>query len=272
MISVYSPSTNIPVAPLNVDQNVRPFPEISSQSGIGLIEILAIRKARSDALTDTILNVDSKLDYKGTLFDKLGFDIEQLHPPINFAENHQFNRSNYNKFVGRDKSLLQKQENMVYPFTTNAYISGSEQIGMVKNVKGSEMVNLGATNTFQAVFTNAESDELVARQLPKKLDFSYLVVYSNIIPNTNYYSAQSVKVPAMAYVTRSIATGDFFFSSDNPTYIVDKPYIITNFETRIVLPNGADAEIEDNSTIIYKIVKQKTLPAPPQVPPRPKQK
>ena len=65
---------------------------------------------------------------------------------------------------------------------------------------------------------------------------------------------------------------NFFFSSDNPTYIVDKPYIITNFETRIVLPNGADAEIEDNSTIIYKIVKQKTLPAPPQVPPRPKQK
>ena len=271
MISVYSASTNIPVAPLNVAQNVRPFPEISSQAGIGLIDILAIRKERSNALTDTILNVDSKLDYKGTLFDKLGFDIEQLHPPINFAENHQFNRSNYNKFVGRDKSLLQKQENMLYPFTTNAYISGSEQIGMVKNVKGSEMVNLGATNTFQGVFTNAESDELVARQLPKKLDFSYLVVYSNIIPNTNYYSAQSVKVPAMAYVTRSFTTGDFFFSSENPTYIVDKPYIITNFETRIVLPNGADAEIDDNSTIIYKIVKQKTLPLP-QVPPRPKKK
>ena len=142
---------------------------------------------------------------------------------------------------------------------------------MVKNVKGSEMVNLGATNTFQGVFTNAESDELVARQLPKKLDFSYLVVYSNIIPNTNYYSAQSVRVPAMAYVTRSFTTGDFFFSSENPTYIIDKPYIITDFETRIVLPNGADAEIDDNSTIIYKIVKQKTLPIP-QVPPRPKQK
>ena len=273
-ISVYSASTNIPVAPANVVQNVRPFPEISSQAGIGLIEILAIRKQRSDALTDTILNIDSKLNYKGTLFDKLGFDIEQLHPPINFAENHQFNRSNYNKFVGRDKSLLQKQENMLYPFTTNAYISGSEQIGMVKNVKGSEMVNLGAANNFQSVFTNAESDELIARQLPKKLDFSYLVVYSNIIPNTNYYSAQSVKVPAMAYITRSFSTADFIFSSENPTYIVDKPYIITNFETRIVLPNGADASIDGNSTIIYKIVKQKTLPTPqvPQVPPRPKQK
>ena len=271
MISVYSPSTNIPVAPLNVTQNVRPFPEISSQAGIGLIDILAIKKARSNALTDTILNVDSRLNYKGTLFDKLGFDIEQLHPPVNMSENHQFNRSNYNKFIGRNESLLQKQENMLYPFTTNAYISGSEQIGMVKNVKGSEMVNLGATNTFQGVFTNAESDELVARQLPKKLDFSYLVVYSNIIPNTNYYSAQSVRVPAMAYVTRSFTTGDFFFSSENPTYIVDKPYIITDFETRIVLPNGSDAEIDDNSTIIYKIVKQKTLPAP-QVPPRPKQK
>jgi len=273
MISVYSPVGNNPTAPINVVQNVRPFPIISSQSGIGLIDILAVRKERSNAPSlDTILSVDSRLDYKGTIFDKLGFDIEQLHSPINFGENHQFNRSNYNKYIGRDEPLLSKQENMLYPFTTNAYISGSEQIGMVKNVKGSEMVNLGATNTFQSVFTNAESDELVARQLPKKLDFSYLVVYSNIIPNTNYYSAQSVKVPAMAYVTRSFTTGDFFFSSENPTYIVDKPYVITNFETRIVLPNGADANIDDNSTIIYKIIKKKTLPIPPQVPSRPKQK
>ena len=230
----------------------------------------------TESLEITYLNSNF---YTNTLFSKLGFDYEQLLPRFGLVQN-EFNRSNYNRYLGYGENVNAGfvQSNMVKPFTTNAYISGAEQISfsqMTAVVKSGtnttfEIVpagNLG-TQDFAEASTNAESDILVAAQLPRKLDFPYLVVYTDIVQNPTYYGGPNghEKLSAIAYITRNYTEGDFFFSfATNWDYVVDKDYVITSITTDIRLPDGSPAPIDENSSVIYKIVKPKAMPIPPQI-------
>ena len=247
----------------SIPQDINNNPIISSQSGIAINSIFLYAKDGSvDNSND--LNPSFPLIYKNSLFDKLGFELEQLIPYIGQRQ-AQFNRGTYNQYLGGQQNFSDKYNTMVKPFTTNAYISGAIQLSMVKNSKGWQMNNLGANAPNIPVFVNAVSDSLVATNLPTKLDYSYLIVYSNIVQNPQFFGGASgqQKIPAVAYVSRNYSTGDFFFGQPTSwAYTVDKPYIITEFDTNITLPNGLPAPIEDNSSIIYRITRAKTLPPP----------
>ena len=235
---------------------------ISSQSGISIQDIFLYAK-NGNALS-VGLDPRTPINYEGSLFSKLGFRLEQLLPYVGQRQSN-FNRGTYNEFLGTDNTFLNKYNTMVKPFTTNAYISGADQLSMVENVKNQEMANLGGNAPNQSIFINATSDSLVAVDLPAKLDYSYLIVYSNIVQNTQFYGGGNgqQKIPAMAYVSRNYSTGDFFFGQESSwTYVADKEYILTEFDTNITLPNGLPAPIENNSSIIYKITKPKILPPP----------
>ena len=92
------------------------------------------------------------------------------------------------------------------------------------------------------------------------------MVYSNIVRNTKFLGGANgqQKIPAMGYISRNYSTGDYFYSfATGWTYTIDSPYILTDFTTQIMLPDGTPAPIERNSSVVYKIIKQKTLPPPP---------
>ena len=254
-------STGIKIPYANIVQAKLPFPVISSQSGVALTQVLFPN------ITDNYergLDTEIPETFSYTLFDKLGFTAEQLVPFTGFRQN-QFNRGNYNSVLGADVMYSQKYNNMVKPFTTNAYISGADQLSIVKNAKGQQMENLGATATNEGTYINAESDSLIAINLPSKLDYPYLVVYSDIVRNTKFFGGANgqQKVPAMAYISRNYATGDYFYSfSTGWTYTIDTPYVLTDFTTQIMLPDGSPAPINKNSSVVYKIIKQAPIPPP----------
>ena len=126
------------------------------------------------------------------------------------------------------------------------------------------MENLGVIIPTETAITNGESDELIATNFPKKLDFPYLVVYSNLVENNKYFGGKTgfSKLPAMAYVPRSFTTGDYFFGTATTwTYTADKDYVVSNIHTDIRLPDGTPAPLAENSSIIYKITKPKIMPS-----------
>lgn len=201
-------------------------------------------------------------NYEGTLFHKLGFDIEQLIPFFGRIQG-EFNRSNYNKFIGLFKPANLKLENMVKPFTTNAYVSASINPGVVVNTTDNPMENLGIILPTRPAITNGESDELIAINLPKKLDFPYLILYSNLVENSKYYGGPDgySKIPAMAYIPRSFTTGDYFFGTASTwSYTADRDYTITEILTDIRLPDGTPAPLAENSAVIFKITRGKIIP------------
>ena len=164
--------------------------------------------------------------------------------------------------------MSDKLINMVKPFTTNAYISGADQISIVKNAAQQQMENLGTTSLYKSTYINAESDELIAQNLASKLDYPYLVVYSDIVRNTKFYGGKNgqQKVPAMAYLSRNYSTGDYFYTfSTGWNYTIDNPYILTDFSTEIMLPDGSPAPINKDSSVIYKITKPMNITSPQEI-------
>lgn len=247
------------------------LPTISAQAGISIAAISPYTTQEGPNGFPSIMNpFDPRQPerYTGSLFEKMGFQLEQLLPFDGGIQN-EFNRTSYNRALGKTIASVLKQRGMVKPFTTNAYISGADQLGVVLNDNNDPMGNLGTTPSEQTVNTNAVSDELVAVGVPSKLNFSYLVVYSDIVRNSSYYGGRSgqQKVPAMAYITRNDTTGDFIYQfTTNWDYIADSNYIISDITTDIRLPNGNPADIEKNSAVIYKITKPMSLPPPPVEP------
>ena len=261
----------------------RPQPIISAQCGVALIALTAFLnegKPTEDS-TQISLNSYNTQQYTNTLFDKIGFSFEQLMPEYGLPGN-EFNRGNYNRYLGFDSvDLFDKQLNMVKPFTTNAYISASIIISMVQGiaVKASDAPtsgasegpvpagNMGGLIASQSI-TNADSDLLIAIAMPQKLDYPYLVVYTDIVRNPLYYGGPdgSQRLSAIAYITRNYASGDYFYSfATGWSYTADQDYIITDITTDIRLPDGTPAPIDKNSSVIYKVQTIKAMPPPPQI-------
>ena len=237
---------------------------MTSQGGIAIFNLTTKNRAGTD-----IFLTPYKPDlFNGTLFSKLGFSIEQLLPFYGRPQN-EFNRGNISSSLGLNVPINQKYQNMVLPLTTNSYISGAVNLPMTKSfAEGGTALEVigGGVARITQTNTNAESDELQAINLPSKLDYPYLVVYSDIIRNPDYYGGNTgfTKLPAIAYITRNYATGDYFYSfATNWTYTADHDYTITDITTDIRLPNGQPAPINENSSVIYKITKVQAMPPPP---------
>ena len=260
-------------------------PTRSAQSGIAILEIQPVYNTALPSSVEEsnfILTTENMPLYIDTLFSKMGFLFEQLLPVYGQPSN-DFNRGVYNKSLGFGAgiNLLDKYKNMVKPFTTNAYIDATIAFSLSKligrtfdpqdefNTPLYEIIpafNLGGMPDANVGITNAVSDLLVSGDLAKKLAFPYLVVYSNIINNVEYYGGPqgNSKLPAIAWISRSYATGDYFFSTATDwSFVSDSHYNISEIITDIRLPSGAAAPIDGGSSIIYKIIKPKPMPAPP---------
>jgi len=95
-----------------------------------------------------------------------------------------------------------------------------------------------------------------------------LVVRTNLIISPDYIGGKLgyEKLPAIAYITRNYSEGDYFYSfTTNWNYTVDLPYVVSSIITDIRLPDGRAAPIDDNSSVIYKINKLRTLPNAPAI-------
>ena len=151
---------------------------------------------------------------------------------------------------------------MVIPFTTNAFISGSTSIDLTTNFSNMPMKNLGGLRDRISVSATAETDSLIAANLPQKLAYSYLVVYSDILETQSTYLGGSylTTLPAIGLIYRNYDASDYFFSFANDwSFYVDKKRVLNNFTVEIRLPNGLPVPINDNSSILFKVVKKKLI-------------
>ena len=245
-----------------------------------------------DTINPTTLLLESggRELYQNTLFNKMGFSLEQLIPFFGTSQ-AQFNRANYNEYLGFQDGVdvYKKYNNMVKPFTTNAFVSSTMMMGLARIMGFTDIpagtppspfvptdkmfspvpaFNLGAIQPQFEANIQAESDELIAENLPRKLSYPYLVVRTNLIINPDYIGGRLgyEKLPAIAYITRNYSEGDYFYSfTTNWNYTVDLPYVVSSIITDIRLPDGRPAPIDDNSSVIYKINKLRTLPNVPGI-------
>ena len=67
-------------------------------------------------------------------------------------------------------------------------------------------------------------------------------------------------MPMLGIVNKQTAIGDFFYGSDSDiTYTANKKTTISSIAIRITDPDGSDADISPDSTILIKISKQRSV-------------
>ena len=246
--------------PLNVDVFDVVAPVVSetpyecSQSGVSLEQLESVDTEG----TSHVMSPFADEMYSGTMFEKLGFSLEQLLPTVGRASN-EFNRDVQNRFVGPQQSGKKKYEFLVKPLTTNDYVGTSMNIGLGSTANGHPTYNMSAT-IFSETSTNGGTDALLATNLARKLDYPYLVVYSNIVDNSSYYGGANshAKLPAVAYIPRSYTTGDFVYASGTTwAYTADKDYVLSDITVDVRMPSGDPAPLDANSAVIFKVTRPK---------------
>ncbi len=228
---------------------------IDSYSGLAIIAVSLFYK---NGVKISYNNYDSNNDeeqIRNSLLGKLGFKFEDLLPLQGNSQGRQIEL--YNQNITQTYKQIQKQ---CMPVTTNLYISSSEYQASASNVLDQPTFDL-SINCANQSRPEAQPSLLLASNLPQKLDYPYLVVYSSLPSHgtdTEYYGGKNShqKIPAMSYVTRYNNEGNFFYGLESTfTYTSTKDFVLSDIDTRILLPDGSKPRLSENSGVIYKITK-----------------
>ena len=249
-----------------VRNNPLPYASTGCQSGVGINNIF------SKTLKDTEIELSS-IDYKnyqGSLFDKLGFELNQFKPifslPQTILETQKFN-----EFVGTQVNAYKTFLNQLAPVSTNQIITSSNALALVNGFGTTSfdqprdnpnfdmpMFNLGQINASASATQNTAN--LLAINPPSFINFPYLVAHSNIIAGCDlqYMGGQSGRqlLPAIAPLQTNYALNDFIYvGRSDLIFTITKPTPLTELQTSIHYPTGELAEniLDNNSSVIYRI-------------------
>ena len=234
---------------------------LSAQSGIGIVDMFA--KGESGGITITNDNI------KDTLLGRMGFKYYDMIGFMGEAYNE------YNYAIERNKYDSTLVDKYVNPISTNGLFDTSIMTGVAQG--GGEavvpfndsraynlpMYSLGFSNGFYAEPT-IQSSVILASNLPEKLVYPYWLLYSDVIQGVEFYGRN--KVSCLGVIGRSYTAGDYAYSfSFDTQFYATKSFVITDITTHILNPDLTDAEIDDNTIVLYKIIKPiKQFIPPPQ--------
>jgi len=144
------------------------------------------------------------------------------------------------------------------PYGTNMFnpmITSLVEIYDDKNIKTFS----AATPTdvvFPAVTIVADSTQIVANELPRKILTGYFLINSDILDAANYYQLGN-PLQTMAVVGKYNGANDFVeYGGGGPVFTVTRQKTITSIKTEILNPDGETAQVGDNSGVIYRVDKQ----------------
>lgn len=231
---------------------------MDSQSGIA-IESLSLY---DDKDSTTEITAEEFAKYRDTLLSKLGFDLNQILIPL--GDEQAFF---VNNFIFQDTLTYKKAYNSITnPMTTGAFISSAEIQALSLNELNMPLMDLGVDSIVRQAQPDCEQGSLTAFGLPSKLDYPYLVVYSDIpggCSNTEFVGGSDSQsmIPAVAYLYRNENNGDFFYGLESDiSFTAVKDYMLTEVDIDIRRPDGRRPRLSPHSAVIFKITKPLQVP------------
>ena len=227
---------------------------VDSLSGLSILKVQLNYKNNVTQTFDTHLSVNNNDIIKNSLFGKLGFTFDDLLPKYgdiqNRSENNQIVSQDYNDAYSKCK-----------PLTLNSYISSSEYQPSSSNILDQPEYGLGY-NVGRTAKPSVNSAFLVATNLPQKLDYPFLTVHSSLCKhgtNTIYYGGSkstSQNLPIVGTIPRYNNEGNFYYGTESSyNFTATKDFVLSDIDTRILLPNGSRPRLNVNSNVVYKITK-----------------
>ena len=258
----------------NEDDNVKVIGQFSqahqdegtifdSQSGIAIEPIKFVNASGTET---QIENTDQDL-FNYSILDKMGFELKQLMPLFG-AEQATFTNDFIYQVISNTYS--EQLQNTIKPMTTGSYVSSAEVQTLSTNTLNMPMYDLGVDAGRQVV-PSINAGFLTAFNLPTKLTYPYLCVYSSLPSggtDTQWIGGGDghSKTSCMAYLTRNENEGDFFYTTGTTfNFTATKDFTISDVETDLRLPDGSRPKLEPQSCVIYKITKPIQSVAPENI-------
>jgi len=200
--------------------------------------------------------------WEGTLWEILGFSYKQF----NSKTNTRLSRIDYNNV--NDLSII----------TTNAEINEGDTKIYSQNFFGAPlynnmlpsagtMLNDAAADPYIGVYypeiiQKTQSISIIADNLPTRMIRGYYTIRSNIIDAASFVGGKvnNTNMPIVGIVDKMNAAGDMYFSQDSGLeFTITKPMRLASITTSIHDPNGSFANCSEQSSVIFKIQKNKRV-------------
>ena len=239
-------------------------------------------RSNSSAFQYTQLNLNLEPwlvydSYSGIFIDDFGFDGDEgLWSVLGFTQ-EQFNhpdtpenRIGTNRFDNNSIKFLNQ-------VTTNAEVRSKDFSTYIQNIYGGTMFtqqivipqavvendrNHPAENYFSPISVAQNSVKIVAGNLPRRMLRPYYLLKTNLVDKNSFIgsrdSGQNFNVAAI--IDKQYSGGDFFFFNSNViNFTITKPITLTSIQNSIHDPDGSFANVNNDSSVIYKIQKTKNL-------------
>ena len=207
----------------------------------------------------------SRDNWEGSLLDRCGFDYFSLFPKYGRQYN-RFDPVTYNNDnprligTGTKPLLLGNRLNNVNNPSLSLYYSPVTPAA-TDPVLGQPNFGLSFPNG-QPVLIENDSQQLTATSSPILTTSPFYIIYSDIVGERNYQSG-STPLPALFYCMRNYSNSGFFYGYGSTfSIMINQDRVLSLINTEIRNPNGELAKLSKNSTIMYKIQRQATMPAP----------
>ena len=214
----------------------------------------------------------SEKTWNNGIWGVMGFEYSQFNAP-------RTQENDLNKRVGNNNKTA-------LPFAfTNADIVAGDTINFPTNSFGAGMYNLQLPTTMMfntdnggaplatgifpanypvqiqpAITSPQKSVVLSAPNLPRKLQNGYYLIRSNVLEDAGYHGGfeSGALYPVISVVDKVNDTGDYYTQVDSTLeFTFTKPKVITEITTSVHNPSQALAEVNRDTAVIYKIVKQR---------------
>ena len=198
----------------------------------------------------------TELEWKGTLWDILGFSYQQFN-------------SNTNTRLTR---IDNKNINDLSIITTNAEVDQGDSKVYVQNLWGAPFYNnmIGGGGDIGVEFVNyypeikqkTQSIKIIADNLPIRMIRGYYTIRSNILQDTPFIGGKinNTTMPIIGIVDKINGDGDFYFGQESSLqFTVTRPLRLASITCSLHDPDGSYARCTDQSAVLFKVEKTKNV-------------
>lgn len=202
-------------------------------------------------------------EWKNTLWDILGFSY------------NQFNSKTNNRLIKTDNTNI---DDLQY-ITTNAEIGQADSKVYVQNGFGAPLFNnmMPMSMTFTSIqypgttelipyyapiVQKTESNNIVADNLPTRMIRGYYTIRSNILSQAPFIGGKvnNTTMPIIGVVDKINGDGDFYFGQESSLqFTALKPLRLASVSCSVHDPDGSYARCGEQSTILFKIQKNRNV-------------
>ena len=224
-----------------------------AQCGIGIEDISVFDFDGNEQKIDWYSDKDIQEKFTQSLLWRLGFRYKNMlnrygKPSTILQERY------YNTSVPTSKVC-----DFPYPLTSNPRFDTTLVPSIPTYDNGLPAWNLSTTRGQTDINIATEPNDVLATALPKKLATPLWLIESDVIEGINYTIDGRPKNIVCA-VNRAYSSSDFVFSfATDYKFTVTNPFVITHIKSNVLTSDLINADVDDETTIIYKVEHIKKL-------------